>query len=186
MHIINTPIYRKAFIQYLRKGIPIELSIKASQEEQESPYYVWETVGDDKVRPSHAARDGDVFSWNQSPRPGEEYGCRCSAVTIPKDKPMAIAESPLQVNIYFPNGSSLRKINGSRAWRNNNPGNLRAGTFTNAHGAIGSAGGFAVFPNETIGQQASIALLRTPSYAKLTVDQAIARRSPATENDTRH
>jgi len=41
--------------------------------------YVWVTSGDDKVRPEHEALDGTVRSWYDSPRPGEEYGCRCHA-----------------------------------------------------------------------------------------------------------
>jgi hypothetical protein len=186
MYIVSTPAYQNAFVQYLRKGTPIEVSIKASQESKDSPYYVWETVGDDKVREPHAARDGQVFSWESSPRPGEELGCRCSAIPIPKDRPIALEESKLRVGIYFPDGSSLMRINGSRAWRNNNPGNIRSGSFANNHGAIGKAGGFAVFPDETTGGQASIALLKTSTYANLTIDQAIDRRSPSSENDTSH
>ena len=38
MNIINTPSYQKAFIQYLRKGTPIGLSIKAALENEESSY----------------------------------------------------------------------------------------------------------------------------------------------------
>lgn len=186
MHIIYTSTYRKAFVQYLRKGAPIEVSIKASQKEEQTDYYVWQTVGDSKVRESHEIRDGQVFSWDKSPRPGEEPGCRCTAVPIPKDGPVALEESTLRVRIYFPDGSSLTRANGSRAWRNNNPGNIRSGSFANTYGAIGKAGGFAVFPDEFAGQRASIALLRTSTYAKLTIDQAIARRSPSVENDTSH
>ncbi len=35
---------------------------------------------------------------------------------------------------------------GTRAWRNNNPGNIRPSQFSYKNGAIGSAGGFAIFP----------------------------------------
>lgn len=45
-------------------------------------YYVWNTQGDDKVRGSHAQRQGQVFSWDNPPEgghPGEDYGCRCTA-----------------------------------------------------------------------------------------------------------
>ena len=39
------------------------------------------------------------------------------------------------------------KNGGSRSWRNNNPGNLRYGTFAQNHGAIGrDRGGMAIFP----------------------------------------
>ena len=37
-------------------------------------------MGDEKVRPEHAALDGLVRDWTDSPAPGEESGCRCAAV----------------------------------------------------------------------------------------------------------
>lgn len=39
---------------------------------------------------------------------------------------------------------------GTKAWRNNNPGNMiySAKGFAIRHGAIGKAGGMAVFPSE--------------------------------------
>jgi hypothetical protein len=88
------------------------------------------------------------------------------------------------VTLNSPDGSTETRSGGSRSWRNNNPGNLRSGTFANSQGAIGSAGGFAVFPDEQTGDAASAALLRTPTYSGLSVDDAIARRSPSNENDT--
>lgn len=45
--------------------------------------YVWRTVGDERVRESHAKKDGEVFSWDSPPsdtgHPGEDYNCRCWA-----------------------------------------------------------------------------------------------------------
>ncbi len=44
--------------------------------------YIWRTVGDSKVRSSHAERDGKTFSWDAPPEgghPGEAYNCRCRA-----------------------------------------------------------------------------------------------------------
>ncbi|MGM0583820.1 MAG: minor capsid protein [Pseudomonadota bacterium] len=78
MHV-DSHLYRKAFQAYLRKGTPIEWSIK---EERPTTHYIWRTRGDDKVRPSHAANNGRVFAWNDPPEtghPGEDYGCRCTA-----------------------------------------------------------------------------------------------------------
>lgn len=43
--------------------------------------YIWVTAGDDKVRPEHEALDGEERSWYDDPHPGEEYGCRCSAIS---------------------------------------------------------------------------------------------------------
>jgi hypothetical protein len=92
MEFTQTTIYQKAFNQYLRRGTPIEVSIKAllAVKAEIAPvakpsaksYYVWATVGDDKVRASHAANDGMIFSWDDPPstgHPSEETGCRCSA-----------------------------------------------------------------------------------------------------------
>ena len=56
--------------------------------------YIWETQKDERVRgnptglypkakPSHHARQGKIFRWDQPPEggaPGEAYGCRCYAV----------------------------------------------------------------------------------------------------------
>jgi hypothetical protein len=81
-------------------------------------------------------------------------------------------------------GTRAIKQGGTRAWRNNNPGNIRAGRFANRHGAIGEAGGFAVFPDEMTGRRAVDALLRTETYQELTVGGAIARYAPPNENDT--
>ena len=82
MHIIETPAYRKAFIQYLRKGTAIEVSPKAAENERPTTHYIWRTSGDTKVRASHAANNGKIFAWVNPPEtghPGEDYNCRCSA-----------------------------------------------------------------------------------------------------------
>jgi SPP1 gp7 family putative phage head morphogenesis protein len=44
--------------------------------------YTWQTMLDDRVRPEHADREGEVFDWNDPPEdghPGEPAGCRCMA-----------------------------------------------------------------------------------------------------------
>lgn len=45
--------------------------------------YIWRTVGDERVRDSHRAHDGKIFSWDDPPsetgHPGEDYQCRCWA-----------------------------------------------------------------------------------------------------------
>ena len=81
-------------------------------------------------------------------------------------------------------GTQYRRTGGSRAWRNNNPGNIRYSEFSRRAGAIGEAGGFAVFPDEETGNRAISALLRTDSYNRLTVAGAISRYAPPTENNT--
>ncbi|MEQ1890367.1 MAG: phage minor head protein [Alphaproteobacteria bacterium] len=79
--IIHTQAYRRAFDLYLRKGIPIELSLKAAAEHP-TTHYIWRTRGDNKVRASHAANNGRIFAWDDPPvtgHPGEDFGCRCWA-----------------------------------------------------------------------------------------------------------
>lgn len=44
--------------------------------------YVWRTRLDERVRPEHAEREGEIFSWSRPPsggHPGEEINCRCWA-----------------------------------------------------------------------------------------------------------
>ncbi len=51
--------------------------------------YVWHTMRDEHVRPSHAANDGKLFRMDTPPpgtgHPGEDPGCRCWAVP-PEDQ----------------------------------------------------------------------------------------------------
>lgn len=46
--------------------------------------YVWVTVGDDRVRPTHAANEGKIFAWSKPPaatgHPGDDINCRCRAM----------------------------------------------------------------------------------------------------------
>ena len=51
--------------------------------------YRWQTMQDDRVRPSHRARQGKIFRWDEPPEdghPGEAIRCRCVAdPVIPLD-----------------------------------------------------------------------------------------------------
>lgn len=60
---------------------------KSRQEDSGVSSYIWRTVGDERVRDSHAQCDGETFSWDQPPidpgcHPGEDYQCRCFAEPI--------------------------------------------------------------------------------------------------------
>lgn len=45
--------------------------------------YIWRTAGDDRVRESHAAHDGQRYEWADPPaetgHPGDDFQCRCIA-----------------------------------------------------------------------------------------------------------
>ena len=81
-------------------------------------------------------------------------------------------------------GNSWTWSGGTRSWRNNNPGNIRDGKFTCRYGAIGAAGGFAIFPDYKTGFDCLITLLKTQSYQKLSLEQVINKYAPPIENDT--
>ena len=59
----------------------------------------------------------------------------------------------------------------SRAWRNHNPGNLVSGPHCRKYGSIGTAGGFAVFPDYETGRNALWHLLKKKVYIDLTLNQ---------------
>lgn len=97
-------------------------------------------------------------------------------------------------------GYSTTARTGTAGWRNNNPGNLEASSWTqNQEGYIGAAGGvpapgwsraldgtmsrMAVFDSVENGIKAQANLLGTPAYQGLTISQAIARYAPAFENN---
>jgi RHS repeat-associated protein len=73
---------------------------------------------------------------------------------------------------------------GNHPFRDNNPGDILSGGFTNNHGSIGNDGRFAVFPTSGSGQQALDSLLHGPGYINLSIDDAVARYAPAMENNT--
>lgn len=109
----DSPIYQKAFEQYLRKGTPIEISLKAlterteTRESHSTVLYRWRTAGDDKVRPSHAANEGRIFNWDRAPatgHPGEDYGCRCMA------EPVEIDASPLELLALLSGVGIIRSV----------------------------------------------------------------------------
>lgn len=53
------------------------------KEESKPKKYIWVTEGDDKVRSSHSALEGEVREWTEEKlKPGEDFGCRCVAVFV--------------------------------------------------------------------------------------------------------
>ena len=101
----------------------------------------------------------------------------------------------LAISYTADDGSNLEMRDGSRAWRNNNPGNIKFSekkdqngqNFAERHGAIGkdrNVKGFAIFPDYETGRKALESLLKTESYQKETLEQALHRYAPKFENDT--
>jgi uncharacterized protein (TIGR02594 family) len=81
-------------------------------------------------------------------------------------------------------GRDVIREGGSRAWRNCNPGNITKSAFADNAGAIGDDGAMAIFPSESAGFDAIIALLRTATYRELSLQGAIFRYAPPSENDS--
>ena len=58
---------------------------KLRQQEIGVTEYIWQTSGDERVRPTHAANDGKKFRWDKPPKtghPGDEVNCRCVAIAV--------------------------------------------------------------------------------------------------------
>ena len=94
-------------------------------------------------------------------------------------------KQPKSVLYTAEDGRKVVRSGGSRTWRNNNPGNMESrGGFASRLGAIGSAGGFAVFPDYATGRAAFSALLHGKRYIGLSIAKAIERYAPPEGNDT--
>ena len=52
--------------------------------------YEWSTAGDDAVRPSHAEKNGNIYSWDDPPsdtgNPGDDVNCRCIGLPVFDDE----------------------------------------------------------------------------------------------------
>ena len=127
----------------------------------------------DRLIPAPSQRDATAnnpSAHHPSNQSEQEY---TSAVALGRDVVYTTAD-----------GHRVRRTGGTRAWRNLNPGNIRYSEFSRNAGAIGQAGGFAVFPDEETGTRAISSLLRGQSYNNLTIARAITRYAPPSENNT--
>ncbi len=94
------------------------------------------------------------------------------------------------INLTDPNGLGgtvhypcYTKKGGSKAWRNNNPGNIRAGAKAIKLGAVGQNGGMAVFPTIEAGIEAQKAVL-AETYGNMSVTDMVQDYAPPVENNT--
>ena len=87
-----------------------------------------------------------------------------------KEGPPNAGSKTYTVHYFDEKGNMTIRSGGTKAWRNNNPGNMTyKGGFATRHGAIGNAGGMAVFPTEVSGRQALIDLLKSSNYNTLKI-----------------
>jgi hypothetical protein len=87
------------------------------------------------------------------------------------------------VTYWSEDGSSVTRQGGNWTWRNQNPGNIGAGAWANRHGAIGKAGGFAVFPDYDTGRKAIFDLLRGPKLRDQSIWDAIGDYAPTLDKN---
>lgn len=80
-------------------------------------------------------------------------------------------------------GQRIKRIGGSVAWRNNNPGNIRKSKIAYNNGAIGETDQWAVFPDEETGLNAIVKLLKSENYTNLSVEGAIHRWAPFSDGN---
>lgn len=90
-------------------------------------------------------------------------------------------EGKFTVQYFDEHGNMTIRSGGKRAWRCNNPGNLKKSPYSMSkkRGAIGFAGDefdvYAVYPNYETGHEALILMLRGNIYSPLTLKQASKR-----------
>lgn len=70
-------------------------TLNAELEKPKTGYYIWHTVGDSHVRGAHKALEGTIHSWETSPTPGEDFGCRCWAEAVQTNIP-PIYDPPIE------------------------------------------------------------------------------------------
>ncbi len=86
---------------------------QAQQQDAGITEYVWSTSGDERVRESHKALEGQKFSWDDAPlnsdgrkcHPGEDYQCRCIGrpvfnrqLRLPIDKGTYVEENKVAIS----------------------------------------------------------------------------------------
>jgi hypothetical protein len=81
------------------------------------------------------------------------------------------------------NGKKWKFEGGTRPWRNQNPGNLVPGNVSKRNGAIGIAGGFAIFPHYETGHRALLDSLRNVHGTK-NIPSLMEVYAPRKENPT--
>jgi SPP1 gp7 family putative phage head morphogenesis protein len=84
---------RLIFRQNAYTGYAAGRYLQQQQVKRERPYLQYVTVGDDRVRPEHAALDGTIKPqddpWWKTHYPPLGFGCRCLVVSVSRDELVA-------------------------------------------------------------------------------------------------
>ncbi|HEV7737106.1 MAG TPA: hypothetical protein VGO47_07020 [Chlamydiales bacterium] len=99
-----------------------------------------------------------------------------------QEGPANIGEKTPTVQYFDEQGNMIIRSGGTRAWRNNNPGNMVANHYTmgaeRSSKAVGKAGGFAVYPDYKTGHQALVDMLSGKKWGAKTLQQASIDYTP--------
>ncbi len=88
------------------------------------------------------------------------------------------------VRYEYSDGTELIKEDGSKAWRNNNPGNVGCSPFMQRRGMLACDDeGRAVFPDYETGEEAMRELLREGLYRSLNITDTMTRYAPPRDED---
>lgn len=130
---------------------------------------------------SAASNDGSTNFWKgDTSAPAVE----AAISALPTDYSKVVDAGSGFTTVTDSNGRVVKR-EGTRNWRNNNPGNIEAGDFANSMGAVGSDGRFAVFPSYEAGRKAKEKLFfEGKNYRDKNLIDAIARYAPPSENNT--
>lgn len=80
---------------------------------------------------------------------------------------------------------STKNPNGSRSYKNNNPGNIEFGDFAKQNGSTHGDPRFAIFPDATTGFNALMNLIRRYASEGHTITTMMNKYAPPSENDTK-
>ena len=147
-------------------------------------YFEAEETENDEDNLSFNEGGSGSFGGSASGGSGSGGGIVTSSNPLNKNSNVAHIESGKGFVIYvLKDGTKIKRSGGSVAWRNNNPGNIIKSKFANSHGGVGSAGRFAVFPDEETGLKATMSLLRGKSYRSLQLRQVYHKWAPTSDGN---
>ncbi|MFC6841653.1 hypothetical protein [Xanthomonas theicola] len=98
-------------------------------------------------------------------------------------KPATSASASGTTVSYTAADGSTQQITGIHPNRDNNPLDIRSGTFADDHGSLGNDRGFAIFSNPQAGLDAAVADMNRINDTA-TLSQIISTWSPPSENPT--